>query len=153
MAMLRTTVCLVLPLLLYINGQHSHKVYIIIMTKVLSLHSHEVVIGMAKNAARISILIGPLINYFLIWSAVMVSASNFILKRLILFQLNWKIGSQKLGLLTQVTFQNGTKMRYLAPSSSLFYMETFFISSFFVKKYVFRIFSVDPELELNRRFI
>ena len=146
MAMLRTTVCLVLPLLLYINGQHSHKVYIIIMTKVLSLHSHEVVIGMAKNAARISILIGPLINYFSIWSAVMVSASNFILKRLILFQLNWKIGSQKLGLLTQVTFQSGKKMTCLAPSFGILFIFVLYGNVFYVvgicKKIFFQNFLV-----------
>ena len=88
---------MVLQHLLYINGQHNHKAYIIIMTRVLSPHSHEVAIGMVKNVAQISILIGPLINYFSIWSAVMVAASSFILIRLILFQLNWKIGSQKLG--------------------------------------------------------
>ena len=78
MVMLRAPVSMVQSHLLYKNGQHNQKAYIIIMTKVLSLHSHEVAIGMVKNVAQITILIGPLINYFLTWLNVTDNVSNFI---------------------------------------------------------------------------
>ena len=78
MVMLRAPVSMVQSHLLCKNGQHNQKAYIIIMTRVLSLHSHEVAIGMVKNVAQITILIGPLINYFLTWLNVTDSVSNFI---------------------------------------------------------------------------